>query len=119
MGVLMKKIMVLMALLLSCQVASSGYYTGNDLKNWSEATDRIDQGRAREADYTISSKIQGYVTGVSDTLDGYVFCVADGTTVKQLLAITSKYLVDHPSEWNYEASVLVTSALRPVFPCKK
>lgn len=115
----MKNYLIFAALLLSVNTAFSGYYTGNDLKKWSEATDRIDQGRAREADYAISAKIQGYVTGVSDTLDGYVFCVPNGTTVKQLVAITSKYLSEHPSEWNLEASALVTSALVPVFTCKK
>lgn len=114
----MKKLLVMAALSLGAHAAFAGFYTGYELKNWSEAIDRIDQGRVQEGDYTTAAKIQGYVTGVTDTMNGYAFCAPGGVTVKQIVAITSKHLTEHPSDWNSNASWLVSAALTSAFPCE-
>ena len=115
----MKKTMVLAACLLSWQVAFAGFYTGNDLKKWADASDRIDQGRTQDGDYYEAARFAGFITGVADAQEGGLVCTPYGTTVRQLKAIVTKHLNASPEFWGGDASTLVTFALAPTFPCKK
>jgi Ssp1 endopeptidase immunity protein Rap1a len=61
----------------------------------------------------------GYVNGVTDTATGHTLCFSHGVTGAQIYSIVSKYLRDHPQEWNQQADELVIRALRTTFSCAK
>jgi hypothetical protein len=115
----MRKLFVLVAMLLLTTTSFAGYYTGNDLKKWSEASDRISQGRSRDGDYQESAIFTGFVTGVADAVQGDFICVPVGTSVRQLKAMVDKFMNENPATWGKDASLLVMYALTPDFPCKK
>lgn len=63
----------------------------------------------------------GYVLGVLDAMSvSREICLSQtGSTSLQAMAVTRKYLTDHPDRWNQAPIVLVSSALRATFPCPR
>lgn len=61
---------------------------------------------------------EGYVLGIKDAENGRLFCVSDEILNGQIFAVVSKYLDDHPNEWNYSSHILIEYALFNAFPCK-
>ena len=115
----MKKTMILAAALLFAQMAFAGFYTGNDLKKWADASSRISQGTSFGSDGHFASTLKGFIVGVADAQEGDLICVPTGTTVGQITAMVVKFVNDHPEAWNKDAGILVMYALVPDFPCKK
>ena len=105
-------------LLLPC-ISHAGYWTGNDLKNWSDAAIRADDGRASSVDFQSTAMLQGFVGGVSSAVDGIAFCIPNGVTIGQLDAILRKYLLKNPEHWNNDAASIVVLAIGLTFQCKK
>lgn len=66
----------------------------------------------------------GYVTAVADAMalpvvGGLRACIPIGVTTRQIVAVVTKYLRDHPEELHYSANSTATLALRMAFPCSK
>ncbi|MHC9247754.1 Rap1a/Tai family immunity protein [Aeromonas jandaei] len=68
--------------------------------------------------YMNSSECRGYITGVSDALSGYTFCIPSGVTVGQDVDIVMRYLSEHPESRHINAAELIARALYESFPCK-
>ncbi len=113
----MKKAVILSAALLCAHSVFAGYYNGNDLNTWSESAERIANGKAQTLDYQAAALLNGYISGVVDSMDGVFLCVPDGTTTKQLRFIVVKHLHANPEKWRSNASLTIFNALSPVFPC--
>jgi len=45
------------------------------------------------------------------------FCVSDGVETDQLLAVSLKYMDDHPEQLHFPAALLIRMALNKAFPC--
>lgn len=64
----------------------------------------------------------GYIFGASDAVAAAgVICRPDNPTTGNLQteAIVRKYLRDHPEEWSFLGSYVITKALKEAFPCRK
>ena len=70
-----------------------------------------------EPKWEASGSYIGYVIGVHDTIRGNL-CPSGNITVRQVTAVVSKYLNEHPAEWSKPANQLVARALREAFPCR-
>ena len=70
-------------------------------------------------DYQRSATYMGYIFGVTDAYDDFVFCPPGSSTGKQYFEIVRKYIKDNPEEWSGPALFLVTEPLKTAFPCKK
>jgi len=115
----MKNLLTLAALLLLTHTSFAGYFTGNDLKKWANASERIARGNASDVDYQDSAMLMGFIIGVADGTQGEMMCVPTGTSGAQLKAMVTKFLNENPATWGKDASLLVMYALVPDFPCKK
>lgn len=80
--------------------------------------DFVEQCRGADADMT-GNFCTGYIVGVEDALAlSRVICPPpNGPTTLQAVAITRKFINDHPEKWNEHPASLVRQALRPAFPC--
>lgn len=109
----------------TCAQAASGPLSStvgilHALKNYQGIVD----GRIRYKDITYEETVNadmafGYVLGVTDTLF-YTkkICVPPGVAEGQFLAVSVKYMDDHPDWWQYNPSLLIADALEHAFPCK-
>ncbi len=59
---------------------------------------------------------RGYVAGVCDVCNLWLFTTPEGTTQGQVCAVVGKWLEDHPGRWHEPAMVLVIQALQAAFP---
>lgn len=60
----------------------------------------------------------GYVAGVADSsVAVQILCIPNGTTIGQLMAMTSKYARENPDKWLETANNTVFAALHPTFKC--
>ena len=102
--------------------ASFGVYadfiTGNKLKQFADADERLTQGRTQKGDSYESGLFLGYVSGVLDAYSGIAICTTSGFTIGQASAMVTQYLNANPAKWNEPASELVLQALGKRFPCK-
>lgn len=119
----MKRSRTLAAILVSVltllsTVASAGFVDGYQLKTWSEATNRVQNGGDSPSDVHEEAYFIGYVSGVSDVADGAVFCSPPNAKLGQLMGVVSKYLLANPEKWNQSAALLAVEALRQAFPCQ-
>ena len=62
----------------------------------------------------------GYIMGVLDrmSISRQICLPYTGSTTLQAVAVTRKYLTDHPDRWNLAPISLVSTALRDTFPCR-
>lgn len=88
------------------------FFNGNDLK---KILDEQEGGKGSFSEGVYA----GYVSGVSDALDGTVYCIPSQTTIRQSNAIVKKYLEANPEKWNEPGSMLIVEALSKAFPCKR
>lgn len=115
----MKKLAAMLILAMSSQAAFAGFVTGNKLNTWSDSMGRMNGGVSQDGDFGNASNFNGYIWGIADAYGDVVFCIPDGIQTGQLGAIVTQYLKSHPERWNEEASWIVLSAFKPVFPCSK
>lgn len=99
--------------------AAGGFVSGTRLVGWIHAAERIDAGKASGDDIDQFTVYVGYMQGVYDVWNGVLICPTNGTTVGQMQAIVSKYMLANPEKWNRAASALILVALAEPFPCKK
>lgn len=120
------RILAIVALALSLFISSFShayFYSGNDLKKWIDARERIDAGRSLRTDHQADAALMGYIMGVYDSLEmdlgvNLKKCwMGRNPTVGQLTAIVSKYLKEHPEKWTSSAVLIITEAITDA--CKK
>lgn len=107
-----------LGLALFCNVAPAAFFDGYQLKEWSDADSRIDNGGKSSADFQKEAYFTGYVSGVHDIVRGVIVCPPQNAKLGQLMAVVRKYLLANPEKWNQSAGVLVLNALTQAFPCK-
>lgn len=61
----------------------------------------------------------GYIAGVTDMAQGFVFCGPAGVTLGQVIDMTKLYLENNPSVRQLAADVIVTRVLSATWPCAK
>ncbi|MDM3952882.1 Rap1a/Tai family immunity protein [Pseudomonas alloputida] len=110
-----KRLLIASAALIA--IPSSAYaFTGNDLSFWL----KIYEKRNEPGSGWDPGAFIGYVGGVSEVVQGVLFCAPDTATHGQSAAIVAKYLKDHPEQWDKPASSIVITALSNAYPkCKK
>mgnify|MGYP003583309032 CR=1 FL=1 len=100
-------------------ISHAGFFDGYQLKEWSDASDRIDSGKYAAGDSYNSAKFAGYVLGAHDTLEGMLVCIPANAKAGQLMAVVGKYLRENPDQWDKAGFLLVGKALSSAFPCQK
>jgi hypothetical protein len=89
-------------------LAYAEFFTGNQLLAKMNSTE-------------VSERIQaiGYIQGVFDTGQYLKHCAPDnaGITAGQIQDITRSYLEKNPAVRNLSADLLITEALRKIWPC--
>jgi hypothetical protein len=102
----MKKFLV--TLIMVPAMAHAEFFTGNQLLAKMNSTE-------------VSERIQaiGYIQGVFDTGQHLKHCAPDnaGITAGQIQDITRSYLEKNPAVRNLSADLLITEALRKIWPC--
>lgn len=109
----MKQVLLILALMLTTNVAIAGFTDGNELYQWL-LEDENQNGSRFE-----SGLFKGYVGGVVDLGNGVLFCTTTGVTRGQFTAVVAKYLKNNPEKWNRSAYTIVVDAMKEAFPCKK
>ena len=105
----MKKLILTTCLTLLSLAASAQHFTdGNMLHR------RMNSGNHGDTMYAL-----GYVVGVVDTVNRFMFCVPNNSTVGQLYDMVHNYLNNVPADRHLAADVLVTKVLAASFPCPK
>jgi len=62
---------------------------------------------------------RGYVAGVCDVCNRWLFTTPEGTTQGQLCAVVGKWLEEHPQRWHEPAMPMVIEALQASFPYQR
>jgi len=112
-GIIMRLILMAAILLLNMGNAWAGLTDGNKLHQW-----LLEEEKPNGSSLEIGLSY-GYVNGVLDMGNGILFCIAEGVTMGQLIAIVTKHLKDNPEKWNQPAQFIVINAMKSAFPCKK
>jgi len=100
----MKK--TLMAILFLPSMASAEFLTGNDLLS------RMNSEEVVQRMFAL-----GYVAGVSDAQQHVFSCPPSGVTNGQVRDVVRSYIEANPSIRHKTADMLVTDALKQVWPC--
>ncbi|MHB8881861.1 MAG: Rap1a/Tai family immunity protein [Thermodesulfovibrionales bacterium] len=93
------------------------FYKGNSLVTLMYEYDKF-LINTKEANLEKTAEYIGYIMGVYDATN-FLYDIPSGVNKGQILAIVSKYLKDHPQEWNDWASNLVIKAFSDSFSLKK
>lgn len=112
------KLFIVLLLLFYPLFSDAQEITGNNLNEWIAGDERANLSNPKTTDYMSSSLLQGYVRGVLDSTSGLT-CIPSGVTLGQSMAVVKKYLRDHPENWNWKASWIVSVAIMEAFPCPK
>lgn len=102
----MKKLILILAMLGSS--AHAQFITGNELY-----TRMQDTGSQHHRSFTM-----GYITGVHDAYDGFLFCLNGNVTIGQIRDVTYAWLAANPQFRDKPGSFSVVNALREIWPCK-
>ena len=108
----MKKVVFILALMLPINAAVAGFTDGNQLYQWM-LEDEKENGSMFQ-----SGLFKGYIAGVVDLGDDFLFCTTVGVTRGQYTAVVAKYIKNNPEEWNKAADTIVVDALKEAFPCE-
>ncbi len=95
------------ALLFASAHADQGaFIAGNKLYSYMTSESPTDRAHAL-----------GYVVGVADAFDDYVFCTPAGVTAKQMNDIARDFIAGRPDVRHQSGAALVAVALSKAFPC--
>jgi hypothetical protein len=102
----MKKLLVLLAFMPT--LAQAEFFSGNQLLAKMNSTEFGDKMQAL-----------GYVQGVFDAHQHVKHCAPDGAgvTAGQVQDIVKDYLNRNPATRNFSADLLITDALKRIWPC--
>lgn len=117
----MKKISRTMTLSLAFLplLCNAGFYTGNDLREWSMALSRANSGNYNTIEQSAyASLFQGYVAGIFDATQDIVVCPPDNIRLIQLTDIVTNYVNSNPEKRTMPANHIVIESMSSAFPCK-
>ncbi len=97
-----------------CQAA---FISGDVLRQYCEADDRVLQKRASGNDIHDAMACLSYVAGVHDSMRGMLFCTPDQFDNGQATEMTKKYIRAHPEKLNQPAARINIDALSTTYPC--
>jgi hypothetical protein len=99
-------------------ISHAVFWDGFRLKELADADDRTDIANVQPGDYQKVGYLIGFVTGVTDAVNGILFCVPDQVKVGQIIGMVKKHVRENPDKWNRPANILVINTLSSAFPCK-
>lgn len=102
----MKKLIA--TLLFIPAMAQAEFETGNTLLAKLESTSVVDRMFGT-----------GYVVGVVDAYSGFLLCPPANVTVGQVTDMIKNYLQNTPATRNRTADIIISDALKNVWPCKQ
>jgi hypothetical protein len=88
--------------------ATAGFWDGNKLL--SDINSETYSGKALAL---------GYVIGVHDSFDTWLFCTPENSSQGQLRDVVKKYIENNPAIRHKSADTLIVNALQQSFPCPK
>jgi hypothetical protein len=102
----MKKLIAVVMLMPT--LAYAEFFSGNELLS-----------KMNSADYMDRAQAIGYVQGVFDAGQHVKHCTPDGAGVSagQVQDIVKDYLNKNPATRNFSADLLITDALKRIWPC--
>ena len=90
---------------------------GKELVEWMRAFEKVQDDPTTSSDNQAAAGVYaGFVMGVVDTTEVLNIPI---TTTGDIFAIVTRYLNDHPQEWNEPASKLVIKALTEAYAPQK
>lgn len=115
----MKKIILALLLATTANFACAQFITGANLMEWINEYNQVQvQGQLKGSAFN-SGALLGHVWTVADDAKFKYFCLPQGVTGVQLVAVIEKYLRANPEKWNHGANLLSAVALMDAFPCPK
>jgi hypothetical protein len=113
---------LLLALAVSVACSSdalAGFVNGNVLNSWIQAWARVQAGDPQLGDFAFAFTFEGYVQGVSDSLELQVgnLSLCGLNVVGQVSAVVAQYVEAHPEKWGHSAALLISAAIADA--CKK
>ena len=99
---------LLAAVLMVPAMSNAEFVSGNDLLSKMNSSDYMDKTYAL-----------GYVLGAADAAQSIKVCIPNnaGVNAGQVHDIVKQYLNANPSVRNYSADLIVTDALKRIWPC--
>lgn len=115
----MKKLCLVILILFLLPVSAGAddyFWDGNELLKYMREYERLikKEPNRKCADLVKAAKYEAYVVGVFDATN-YMYKDPKRTAAKQVCAIVTKYLKEHPERWNKPASYLVMCAFGQAF----
>lgn len=92
--------------------AHAEFKTGNEIKAGLEGW--VDK---ESTEYIRDALAFGYVIGVHDALSGSLVCTGDRVTQGQIVDVVLKFMRNNPEVLDKSADVVITAALKSVWPC--
>ncbi|HHL2713068.1 TPA: Rap1a/Tai family immunity protein [Yersinia enterocolitica] len=114
---MMKKVIVLFLLLVNIP-AQAAFVSGNDILDWLDSSNRVNNGSRTPKDLQKDDLLSGYIRGIADMGKYDYFCPDAEVTAGQLINIVQKYINENPKESHKSGALLSTTALKNAFPCK-
>lgn len=103
----MKKLILCSVLFIALPV-NANYLSGNKLKEHCVSETFVNTGMCL-----------GYIAGVVDSYNNFVFCIPSEVTMGQMRDIVKKYMHENPAKLHESAADIVASAMKKDFSCKK
>lgn len=95
----------------------AAFITGEVLKQYCEADDRVLQNKASGNDIHDAMACLSYVAGVHDSMRGMLFCTPDHFDNGQATEMTKKFIRANPDKLKQPASRIIIEALGTAYPC--
>lgn len=114
------KILLCLAFLVLPSLSSASmFYDGADLKHLLDINTKIGREPVSSLDAVKVGRLQGFITGVNDTLSGSDFCPPKNTSLGELIAVVREYVDLNMERWDEPAVVLSVEALAKAYPCTR
>ncbi len=97
--------------------AQAYFYNASDLLDSAREVLRYNQGH-RVDNFQALAEFRGFIVAIYDVADvNGLTCPGEGVIVGQVSALTARWFVDRPQDWNRPAVNVVLEALQHHFPC--
>ena len=94
------------------------FYDGADLKHLLDIDAKIGHEPVSPLDAVKVGRLQGFITGVNDSLSGSEFCPPQEAKLGELIAVVREYIDINIDRWSEPAVMLVAEGLGRAYPCK-
>ena len=112
------RVITLTAMLLLMMLFTTANAEATQRLNGNALMSMLDAYNQKPNDNFDAGFFAGYVSGVTETLNGVIWCTTGNLPLEQLLSIVSKYLDQHPEQWHMSAQYIISIALAEAYPCQ-